>query len=78
MSTVTYRTVEREVGETGAGVDNRTEVEHQIGVTIDGVFVPFQTIAGGRVEVLQRAETDRLAAENAKTGTTKTPSSGKS
>lgn len=75
---VTYRKVTTETGETGAGVENRVEVEHQIGATIDGVFVPFATIAGGRVEVLQRAETARLEAEKAKSPpATKTGNGGK-
>lgn len=75
--TATYRTITRETGETGVGVDNRVEVEHQIGAHIDGVFVPFATIGGGRVEVLQRAETDRLAAEDAASGKSE-PTGGKS
>lgn len=75
---VTYRKVERQIGETTqTDPTTRTEVEHQIGTEIDGVFVPFATIAGGRVEVLQRAETDRLAAEEKANGKAKSGGGGK-
>jgi hypothetical protein len=63
---VSIRKVERNFNETGQTPTVRTDVEYQLGGEIDGVFVPFVTVAAGRVEMFTRqAEAD---AERAKGG----------
>ncbi len=62
IGAVEVRAVDTEYGETGVGVSNRTETEYQLGVDIDGAFVPFVTVQKGRAEMFQaRAEAEAEA-----------------
>lgn len=55
---VSYRRTESVIGETGLGQEPRTEVSHEIGVEVDGVFVPFATMSDERYAVLTRHGAD--------------------
>lgn len=68
------RRVETEVGETGVGVSNRTDVSYELGAEIDGLWTPFASLAEGRAsDHWQRAE---RAAENGPANGGDTPPAG--
>jgi hypothetical protein len=46
---VEVRKVEVTHHETGVGVEDRTEVRHELGAEIDGTWVPFVTVDDNRV-----------------------------
>lgn len=69
MAGVEVRKVEREVGETGLGVGNRTDVTYELGAEIEGTWVPFGTVTEGRVsDFAARAEAEKQRAEQDKAG----------
>lgn len=49
--TVAGRAVDVTYGETGQSDTTRVEKEYQLGLEIDGVFVPITTVAQGRVDM---------------------------
>lgn len=53
--TVTVQKVETEIYETPPAGPNRVETSYVLGATIDGVFVPFSTLPGTRVDGLVEA-----------------------
>lgn len=64
VADVTHRTREEAVydGSTGAQIDTHTF--HEIGIELDGVFVPFATKQGGYVDALvDRGKAAQQAAE---------------
>jgi hypothetical protein len=66
VANVTHRIVEEPIydGSTGQQVD--TQVNHQVGVEIEGIFVPFLTKQGGYVDALvSRGQADQQAAQAA-------------
>jgi hypothetical protein len=66
VANVTHRVVEDPIydGSTGQQVD--TQVNHQVGVEIEGIFVPFLTKQGGYVDALvSRGQADQQAAQAA-------------
>ncbi len=66
IGSVEVRSVDTEYGETGVGQSNRTETEYQLGVDIDGAFVPFVTVQKGRAEMFQARAEAEAEAEAAK------------
>jgi hypothetical protein len=46
------RRIESTSGETGQGIEDRTEITYALGATIDGTFVPFITKSGGYIDHL--------------------------
>jgi hypothetical protein len=66
VANVTHRIVEEPIydGSTGQQID--TQVNHQVGVEVDGIFVPFLTKQGGYVDALvARGQADQQAAQAA-------------
>jgi hypothetical protein len=61
---VEVREVHNEVGETGVGVENRTDVVYELGVEIDGAWVPFGAQSASRVDSYQRAAASQAEAAN--------------
>lgn len=62
---VEYRKAETTYHETGLGQADRVEVEHQIGTTIDGVFVPFASMSDNRAQSFVAAGKAAAEAEKA-------------
>lgn len=74
MADVTYRTRDEDVydGSTGGKIDTHTY--HEIGVTLDGVFVPFLSKAGGYVDALvERGKAAQEAEQHTPSSTTMAP-----
>lgn len=66
MADVTHRTIEEQIydGSTGQQID--TQINHQIGVEVEGIFVPFLTKQGGYVDALvSRGQADQQAQQAA-------------
>jgi hypothetical protein len=66
VANVTHRTTEDKIydGSTGQQID--TQTNHQIGIEVEGIFVPFLTKQGGYVDALvARGQADQQAARAA-------------
>jgi hypothetical protein len=66
VANVTHRTTEDKIydGSTGQQID--TQTNHQIGIEVEGIFVPFLTKQGGYVDALvSRGQADQQAAQAA-------------
>jgi ribosomal protein L12E/L44/L45/RPP1/RPP2 len=55
------RRMEYEVGETGVGQANRTDVTWELGAEIDGAWVRFSSVPGSTVEALVQRARDTAA-----------------
>jgi ribosomal protein L12E/L44/L45/RPP1/RPP2 len=55
------RRMEYEVGETGVGQANRTDVTWELGAEIEGAWVRFSSVPGSTVEALVQRARDTAA-----------------
>jgi hypothetical protein len=71
MANLSFRKVDREIGETSpTGDTTRTETVYEYGAEVDGVFVRIGTVTAGQVEDARNRQ-DAEQARKPQTGTSK-------